>query len=167
MSQGTADAAFADGILFNAELFPHRSLSRLGFWLLMATIAAASFAIGLGFFLAGAWPVVGFLGLDVLLIYWAFRVNYRAARVREVLELTEDALIVRRFAAGRAPRTWTFQPYWLKVSMADPPRHDSRLVLSSHGNQLAIGAFLSPPERLEVARALMTALARLDNVHHR
>src|SRR3546814_15431204 len=59
--------------LFDAELRPHRSLSPRGFLLLMASVCAFSFAGGLAFYLAGAWPVIGFLGADVLLISPAFK----------------------------------------------------------------------------------------------
>ena len=65
--------------LFSAIITPHRSLSRPVSSLLMTLIGGFSFIGGMFFLLLGAWPVVGFLGLDVLLVYWAFRANYRAA----------------------------------------------------------------------------------------
>jgi len=109
----------------------------------------------------GAWPVTGFFGLDVLLIYLAFRINYRRARMFETVSLTPDALTVERVNHRGRRQTWRFQPYWLRVSMDDPPQHDSALILSSHGRSLVIGAFLSPEERLDFARALRHALDRL------
>ena len=54
-------------------LTPHRSLSPTGFLIFMAVLGGISFVTGMVFLLAGAWPVFGFLGLDVLLVYWAFR----------------------------------------------------------------------------------------------
>ena len=68
--------------VFRALLTPHRSLSPKGFALLMAVLFCVSLASGLFFLSLGAWPVVGFFGLDVLLLYGAFRLNYRAARFR-------------------------------------------------------------------------------------
>ena len=64
--------------LFSAVLTPHRSLSATGFVIVMALVGGVSFAAGIAFLLMGAWPVFGFFGLDVLLIYLAFRANYRA-----------------------------------------------------------------------------------------
>ena len=55
---------------------------------------------------------------------------------------------------------WRFEPYWVRVHMDDPPRRDSLLTLASHGRRLAIGLFLTPEERLDVARALQSALRR-------
>ncbi|MHA1536645.1 MAG: DUF2244 domain-containing protein [Alphaproteobacteria bacterium] len=146
--------------LLDAVLSPHRSLSPRGFLVLMGCIAAVSFAVGIAFAIAGAWPIFGFFGLDVALIYWTFRANYRSGRAHERLRLTRDELRVERTDASGNVRRWTFQPYWLKVEIDDPPEHASQLVLRSHGRALAIGAFLSPPERGEVAGALRRALAR-------
>lgn len=149
-----------DAALFDAELRPHRSLSPHGFLLLMTGICAISFAGGLAFYLAGAWPVIGFLGADVLLIYLAFKINYRSGRLVETLYMTRDILTVRRVWPGGKSRTWEFQPAWLQVELADPPRHDSPLVLRSHGRSLAIGSFLTKEERAEVAAALRAAAMR-------
>lgn len=63
---------------FRAVLTPHRSLSPRGFLILMSVLATVSFATGLLFASIGAWPVLGFFGLDVGIIYLAFRLNYRA-----------------------------------------------------------------------------------------
>ena len=82
--------------LFSAILTPHRSLGRRGFLALMLAIGCISFAAGLVFFIAGAWPVVGFLGFDVLLVYWAFRANYRAAGAYEEVTMTPTQLKLRR-----------------------------------------------------------------------
>jgi uncharacterized membrane protein len=140
-------------------LYPNRSLGSLGFYLLMGGIVLVSAAIGAGFALVGAWPVAGFLGLDVLLLYLAFRWNYRAGRRAELIRLDRDGLCVRQVRPDGRTREWRFEPHWVRVTIDDPPRHDSQLVLSSHGRTLAIGAFLTAAERVEVARALRTALA--------
>lgn len=145
--------------LFDAVLSPHRSLGPRGFVVLMGGIAAVSFAGGMASLTAGAWPIFGFFGLDAALIYWAFRANYRSGRARERLRLTRDELSVERTDPTGRVRRWTFQPYWLKVEIDDPPEHASQLVLRSHGRSLTLGAFLSPPERGEVACALRRALA--------
>src|ERR1700709_1808025 len=82
--------------LFSAVLTPHRSLSRTGFLVLMGFVCAISFAAGLAFLLMGAWPGFGFFGLDVLAIYWAFRINFRHARASEEITVTPSELRVRR-----------------------------------------------------------------------
>ncbi len=145
-------------LFFDARLRPHRSLSPRGFLLLMIAVAAVAFLAGLAFFLIGAWPVAGFFGLDVALVYLAFKMNYRHGRMYETLRLTRDDFTVERISHWGARKTWRFQPAWLQVLIDDPPGHDSRLVLRSHGKSLSIGGFLTPGERAELAAALRRAL---------
>lgn len=148
-------------IVFEALLTPHRSLGPRGFLVLMSAIAGVAFIAGMAFFVLGAWPVFGFMGLEVLLVYIAFRVNYRRADAFERLELTPDRLTVRRVDHWGEEAVWQFQPYWLQVEIADPPENDSQLSLRSHGRSLTIGSFLSPQERLDLARSLRAELTKL------
>lgn len=146
---------------FHAVLTPNRSLGGLGFFLVMALVCAVSFAAGIAFLLKGAWPVMGFFGLDVILIYVAFRLSYRSGRLSETVELSERRLTVRRREPGGRERVWEFEPYWLQVRIDEPPRPDSPLTLASHGQRLTIARFLSPVERLDFANALRRELAQL------
>ncbi len=147
-------------LLFDAILRPHRSLSAFGFLLLMGVLCTISFVAGMVFLLQGAWPVMGFFGLEIALIYGAFKLNYRSGRVVETVQLGREELLVRRIDPKGRVFSWTFQPNWLRVKMDDPPEHESQLALTSHGRRLIIGAFLTPEERLDVAKELRTALSR-------
>ena len=158
----TAKSDSGGKLLFNAVLRPHRSLGPFGFHVLMAMVALVSFTAGMVFFLIGAWPVVGFLGLDVLLIYGAFKLSYRSGRAFETVQLSPETLIVRQVNPAGKVRTWRFQPHWVRVNMSNPPRHESQLTVSSHGRRVTLGAFLTPQERVEVADALRAALGKLN-----
>lgn len=144
----TADDAF------RAVLMPHRSLSSDGFFILMCVIGVVSFVVGLGFLMIGAWPVMGFFGLDVALIYWAFRKNYRAGEEREAIEVTPEAVKITRIAPGGRTSTVDFNTYWVRVALDE--RRDGRttLRLVSHGKSLKIGTFLTDDERREFADVL-------------
>lgn len=148
-------------LLIDAELRPHRSLGRSGFLVLMGCLALASAAAGTAFAVAGAWPVLGFFGLDVALVWLAFRLNVRDGRRVERVRLSPARLEVERVSpSGRVGR-WAFQPYWLTVALEEPEAHRCRLTLSSRGIRLSIGAFLTPEERRALYRALTEALGRL------
>jgi uncharacterized membrane protein len=149
---GPAEAAPA---LFDAVLYPNRSLGRFGFHLLMAAIVLVSAAIGAACVAAGAWPVTGFLGTDVLLLYLAFRWNYRQGRRAEFIRLHGAELAVHRVEPSGRRREWRFDAHWVRVTVDG----DHQLTLSSHGRSLNIGAFLSPDERRELGSALRAALA--------
>lgn len=148
-------------LAFDAELRPHRSLSPRGFVILLSLVAGVSFVGGMAYLLLGAWPVLGFFGLDVLILWWAFRLNYRSAKAVETLQLSTDALIVRKIAPNGSSQEWRFQPYWLRVMLEEPAPDENRLVLTSHGRSLPIGTFLSARERAELAASLKDALARI------
>ena len=150
--------------VFDATLRPHRSLEPRGFALLMAAVALVSFVCGIAFVLHGAWPVMGFFGLDVALIYVAFRVNYRAADASERVVLSERELVVERHRRGRLIGRWSFQPYWLKIEVAEGRMPG--VVLKSHGRSIAVGSFLSPDERTGFAQALATSVDELRLAPH-
>ena len=127
----------------------------------MACVSLASFAVGVAFLIAGAWPILGFFGLDVALIWLAFRLNYRNGRWVERLRLSESRLEVERVGPRGQIGRWSFHPYWLKVDLVAPHEHHSRLTLSSRATSLSIGGFLTPGERRELSRTLREALDRL------
>jgi uncharacterized membrane protein len=152
------DDAFAEPI-FAATITPHRSLDSTGFLILMLAISGLSFVSGVVFLVLGAWPVFGFLGLDVLLVYVAFRANFRAARAYEQVTVTAGELIVRKVSHRGAVREWTLNPLWVRL---DRIVHEEfgieRLFLVSRGRRLSIASFLGPDEKASFARALAAAL---------
>lgn len=154
-------------VFFDAVLYPHRSLSPFGFRLLMGFFGLALLAVGVLFWAIGAWPVAGFCGLDLLLLYGAFQMNYHAARACERVRLSDEGLEVRRLRPdGSVAGIWRVQPNWLRIHIDNPPEHDSQLTLSSHGRRFVVGRFLTPEERLEVAQALGEALNRWRREPH-
>ncbi len=145
--------------IFSAVLTPHRSLGRKGFVLLMLVLGGISFATGVVFLLAGAWPVFGFCGLDVLLIYWAFKVSYRRARAYEQVTVTPSELTVRKVSHRGRISEWTLNPLWVRLDRVVHAEFGiERLFLVSHGRRLAIAGFLGPDEKESFAHALAAAL---------
>ena len=153
-------AAPADGLVFERVLAPHRSLPPRGFHLLMLVLGLISLGVGIGFVSIGAWPVTGFFGLDVALVYVAFRLNYRSGRRCEIIRLAIDALTVERIGIYGNQRVWRFQPFWVRVVLEERDADTNRLFVASHGRFLAIGDFLAPAVRRELAATLRDALAR-------
>jgi len=149
---------------FVAELTPYRSLSRGGFFLLMAFVGATCFISGLMFWVAGAWPVFGFMGLDFLIIWFAFKMNYRAARVREVISVSRDSLTCQRYDPKGKMVEHTFNPFWTRFEVE---RHKeigiTAMRLTEKGRGLLIGSFLNPADRESFALEFSNALARAKN----
>jgi uncharacterized membrane protein len=146
--------------LFEARLQPHRSLTPAGFIAVMAVLGGVSLTVGSAFLMMGAWPIFGFFGLDVVLVYIAFRANFRAARAYEDIRVTPNTLAVQQVSAKGDARKSEFNPRWVRLETArDEDYGMTRLALVSRGVPLVIGAFLAPRQREQVAHGLAGALA--------
>ena len=149
-------------VIFDAVLAPNRSLGRAGFLAVMAGVIVVSVGLGTYFLLQGAWPVFGFFGLDIVLLYLAFRLSYRSGRLRETIRVTADEVVVRRIAPNGRTTEWRFNPYWLRVALDDPVEHESQITLTSHGRSIVVGPFLAPEERASLVKALRAALGEAN-----
>jgi uncharacterized membrane protein len=154
------NAADLEPTIFSATLTPHRSLGRVGFLILMVLFGGISFVTGMLFLVIGAWPVLGFFGLDVLLLYWAFRLNYRHADAYEQVTVTPSTLKVRKVShLGRA-REWVLNPLWVRLDKIELEEFGiDRLFLISRGRKLTIASFLGPDEKASFAKELGNALS--------
>src|SRR5580704_15409554 len=153
------DSRDAEPVLFSALLTPHRSLNRTGFVLVMTFLSVISFATGIAFLIMGAWPVFGFLGLDVLAIYIAFRINFGRARAREEITVTPSELRLRRVSHRGHVVEWVLNPLWVRL---DEVCHEEfgteRLYLLSRGRRVSVGSFLGAEEKASFANALRAGL---------
>ena len=145
--------------LFSALLTPHRSLNRTGFLAVMAFVGVVSFAAGIAFLLMGAWPVLGFFGLDALAIYWAFRINFRRAKAREEILVTPSELRLRRVSHRGHVMEFVLNPLWVQLDRKTHAEFGiENLYLVSKGRRIAIASFLTPDEKASFANALVAAL---------
>jgi uncharacterized membrane protein len=159
MSADNSPMESTEPLIFSAILTPHRSLSPTGFLIFMLVLGGLSFASGVSFLLMGAWPVFGFFGLDVLLVYWAFRINYRAARAYEEVTVTACELRLRKVSHHGRASTWTLNPLWVRLDQDEHEEYGiERLFLVTQGRRVSIGGCLGPAEKASFARALRAAL---------
>jgi uncharacterized membrane protein len=150
----------ADREIFAARLSPHRSLSRRGLRWLVGLFAATSAAVSLPFFLMGAWPVVGFFGLDVALLWWALRVSNDEARSYEEFRLTALELRLAQVSARGRRAEWRFNPFWTRLERQDDEDFGVlHLALAHRGERIEIARCLGPMEKADFAGALSRGLA--------
>ena len=159
MTAGNDFDEAAEPKLFTALLSPHRSLSRTGFLALMLFVGGVSFVAGIAFLMMGAWPVFGFLGLDVLAIWWAFRVNYRRSADTEEITVSPTELRVRRVSHRGDVVEWVLNPLWVQLDHVTHAEFGiEQLFLVSRGRRVSIARFLGPDEKASFVKALMAAL---------
>jgi uncharacterized membrane protein len=145
---------------FEALLYPHRSLSQRGFFILIIGTFVIVTAYGGLFLLLGAWPIFGFLGAEWLLFWWLLRSHFRGDRRAERIQLFADRLVLQQIdPKGRVAES-TFEPYWLRVVLQERGFENPALLLRSHGRAVEIGAFLGAGERRQFAQQLQTVLTR-------
>ncbi len=151
---------FRNPAVFALELRPNRSLSRKHFLWMIAGVAAIFLAMGLRFLVLGAWPILPFMAFDLALLWWAMRASYRSGEAVEELRLDGQGLeLVRISPLGHRQRT-VLEPHWAKVELEEYGDRQNRLWLKSGQRRVPVGSFLSPPERVEIARVIEDGLAR-------
>lgn len=149
-----------DDTVFDAVLYPHRSLGAGGFRVLLGGVCLASTILSIPFYILGAWPVVGFFGVDVALLYLCFRLNYRDARIEERVLLTHVSLLVSRMDPRGRYSEWRFNPLW--VSLKRDEHHEfgvMRLAFVQTGRELEVARFLGAEEKAAFADAVAVALS--------
>jgi uncharacterized membrane protein len=152
-SENGNTAAASGGGSFFIALHPSQSLSRKGFLVLMTAITGVSFVAGIFFWALGAWPVFGFFGLDVLLIYGAFRLSFKAGRRCEIIEIKQDMLLITRISPDGRSHQEKIQAYWARSLL-----EKGQLWITNRGRSYEIGSFLGEEEKEEVGGLIARAL---------
>ncbi|MEO1042176.1 MAG: DUF2244 domain-containing protein [Pseudomonadota bacterium] len=155
---GPDPVAAEDDFRFHALLFPNRSLSADGFRRVLAVVIGVNLMNALIYFTLGAWPVAFFCGVDILIVWAAFKVSYAQGRRHERVMLTDDALWISRVLPSGHETRWKLSPHWTRVLIDDPVEHTTQLKLIEKGKTLILGSFLAPQERKELAEAIQAAL---------
>lgn len=155
-----ADFTDFDRPFFTAVLTPYRSLGPKGFLILMVCFGAICFVAGIAFLSIGAWPVFGFFGLDIVLLWFAFRMNYRSARTFEEVVVSKTEISIRKVGPGKRYQEYRFNPFWVRLSV-DRREEEGvvRITLTGRGETVDIGNFLNPDDRTSFAGAMANALS--------
>ena len=148
--------------LYEITLYPHRSLNKLGFFILMFILAFISFIAGIIFMLKGAWPVFGFFGLDVLLVYIFFKINFRSGKKKEIIILTKNSLIIKIYDSEKIFKIFRLDSNWLKINLIKLKNHTSKLQISSKNKTIIVGTFLRHQEKIDVLYSLEKALKKYN-----
>ena len=146
-SDSAGEFAPTSPIIDIITLWPHRSLSQKGFAILLVMLGSLAIAIGLGFFLIGAWPVIGFMGLELGVLYIAFRLNYRDGKACEQLLIHASGIDIIRTTPKGAQMRETLPSLWVDAQVIKQKGRRPILQLRHHHHSYEIGAFLPPAEK--------------------
>ena len=146
-------------VLFSVELRPNRSGNARAIKILSLIIAGVMAIVALGFGLLGAWPVLGFMGLEFVALVALLHYNLRRSAIIERIAVTERQLHLERINPWGRRERWSFPRHWARVNLVQPEAPNSRLEIRSHGHVIAFGRFLTSDERREIAKALRRLLS--------
>lgn len=160
MNDGNAEITTEEQPVFAAELTPHRSLGRKGFKVLLLIAGLMSLVHIFVFIVIGAWPIVFFFGLDFLLLFGAFWLNYRSARAREEVSVSRTDVSVRKFTPAGRMTEHRFSTFWARFNIS---RHEEigivSMQISDQRRATDVGSFLNRDDRETFATAFACALA--------
>ena len=145
-------------VYLDLTILPYRSLSKKDFRNLMFCVAFIFFSIGGYFWYLGAWPVFGFIGLDVALLYYAFKINYKSGEIFETLKIEKETfLITRNFPSGKQ-QSWNLEPYWASVELNSQKRNEENLILKSKDKVVLVGSFLNYNDKRKLFDRIQEAI---------
>jgi len=154
-------------IYMDAVLEPPRSLSPRGFNRVMLALGAINLVVGLSIYLStGAYPVIGFMGIEVTALWLVFRASFRAQTARTYVRVTADAITVRKVDSRGRERKARLASHFARVVLDPKANGASALRLASSNCAYALGEFLTPTEREAFARRLNMAIAEARRERH-
>ncbi len=155
MSHPTYQFAQVSGPSVSWRLRRNCSVSPVQLLRVYLMLCGVSLTIGLFFWFQGALFVIGFTGLELLLVGWAFVVYARHATDGEWISLHGTSLVVERETAGRRERA-EFERQWVRV---EPKAGENSLIeLSGRGRKMEVGRFVRPELRQVLAGEIRQAL---------
>ena len=147
-------------LYFEAELRPHRSLSRKALLCVLGGMFLGSLYVTTLMYFLGAWPVIGFNGADITLAALLFWLNTRAARAREIIRISDAALEITSISPGGKEQVTTLSPDWARVELLERPATVPRLLLRARDAVAEVGRQLGEAQKRDLAAAIERALAR-------
>ncbi len=154
----TVTSSLPETVYLETALRPNASIGIRGQVLLIAFFC--SFALGFALFYvkAGAWPVAGFFGLDILALVLAVYFNWRGQAQVTFVRVDETHLRLWHKQWGRADKKLDLPVAFVRVEL-EPLRRQSNLLKLCYGTESwSLGGFLSPKARKEAAETIRQAV---------
>lgn len=139
----------------------NNSLTSFDRFFAFGLIALVSLGIATAFACLGAWMILPFAGIEVLVLYCAWRWIERHAHDYELLTIKGDCVEIEVAQVGRLER-FEFNRWWTQVVCA---RDGCSLALRSHGREVEFGRHLTNEQRLLAAGALRRRLRGSQDRH--
>lgn len=123
-------------------------------------VAVLTLLVAMRFILLGAWLVLPFALLEIVVLGVSLYLFERASCYSETIQIAPDSILIIARNGVTTLREYRFQPYWVQIALQLDPRdwYPSKLLLRSHGESIEIGACLTNADRKMLAKTITTAL---------
>ena len=148
------------------KIYRNQSLTTRGLYILMFFITIPASYIGISFYVLGAWPVLGFMGFEILLIYIAFKILFYKNKFYEHIILDNEKLNILFKKKNKIIKKIELEPTWVQVKIEKIYENEDTLILSSHGKKIILANYLIPEERLKLAGKIKSGLREWKNQYN-
>ena len=134
---------------------PNQSISWKYGLVFVLVIAFTCLSIGLGFAYVGATLILPFAGLEVIFVGICTYLVLNKTSQQEVITLSKDKLIIEK-GAYRLKKVWEYFRLWSYITVERPqhPWYPAHIVVTSKGERVPLGDFLTEQEKEELVSSL-------------
>ena len=145
------------------KIYRNQSLTTRGLYILMFFITIPASYIGISFYVLGAWPVLGFMGFEILLIYIAFKILFYKNKFYEHIILDSEKLNILFKKKNKIIKKIELEPTWVQIKIEKIYENEDTLIVSSHGKKIILANYLIPEEWLKLAGKIKSGLREWKN----
>lgn len=142
---------------------PNASASTEGVLKLLISLVVLSGLIAFAFMHIGAWMVLPFAGLELVLVVLAFVLVMRHRGDYEKITFAEDHVEIEQHVLGKTKHI-RFQRYWTRITLREGESGKTSLWIGSHNQEVEFGRdIMDNAQREELASHLKRTLLKLNN----
>ena len=143
-------------------LRPNQSTDWKSSLIFILIIAFTCLTIGIGFAFAGATMILPFAGLEVIFVGICVYLVMKKTYKQEVITLTKETLKIEK-GAGSIDQVWEYFRMWSYVSVERPdhPWYPAHIVVTSKGERVPVGDFLTEDEKEDLVSNLERIIQEL------
>ena len=143
-------------------LRPNQSTDWKSSLIFILIIAFTCLTIGIGFAFAGATMILPFAGLEVIFVAICVYLVMKKTYKQEVITLTKETLKIEK-GGGSIDQVWEYFRMWSYVSVERPdhPWYPAHIVVTSKGERVPVGDFLTEDEKEDLVSNLERIIQEL------
>lgn len=142
---------------------PNASASAESVWRLLLSLGVLTGLIAVAFLHIGAWMVLPFAGLELVLVVLAFVMVLRHSDDYEKITFAEDHVEVEQSVLGKTKHV-RFQRYWTRITLREDEDGKKSLWIGSRNQEVEFGRdTMSNAQREELVSHLKRTLLKLNN----